>query len=338
MKDNNERRASIDIFRYICSILVIAIHTEPLQEIDPTWGFIAANIIPRIAVPFFFTVSGYFYIQKIHYGENQFMQYLKRLLGVYCVWSSLYFLIDFVKWGHANIKGFIVNCIESFFYYGSYYHFWFFPALIFALCITTFLWQSKYRNIIIPLSIFLYSLGCLGCSYYNVSKNIPVLGQFVTHPHFNSIRRILLMGFPFFVGGYVVIKIKDKITKQQSVVIWIATILIWIVEIVFVVEKGFQNNIVLSFGLYPFVIFTMIVLLNHSFTKLKGIAGYCKKLASFTYYAHPAFIIVVSFGFRIISKSNIPNTLLFISTTLAALVVGLILCIVDKPFINRIIS
>ena len=93
------RNPSIDIFRYICAILVIAIHTGPLKEIDPALGYIATDAIPRIGVPFFFIVSGYYYICKLQNGEKPFRRYFNRILVIYSMWSIPYYVIEFIQRG-----------------------------------------------------------------------------------------------------------------------------------------------------------------------------------------------------------------------------------------------
>ena len=90
------RNCSVDVFRYICAILVVAIHTRPLEELNPTLGFLAADVIPRIGVPFFFAVSGYFYLAKLEKGEKPFRTQMKKVLGLYSTWSLFYYLIDFL--------------------------------------------------------------------------------------------------------------------------------------------------------------------------------------------------------------------------------------------------
>ena len=63
------RNCSIDIFRYICAVMVIAIHTNPFLDASKKLGYIFSQIVPRIGVPFFFAVAGYFYIQKQSAGR-----------------------------------------------------------------------------------------------------------------------------------------------------------------------------------------------------------------------------------------------------------------------------
>lgn len=331
MESVKERNPSIDIFRYVCAILVIAIHTSPFKEINSTIGYIATNVIPIIGVPFFFIVSGYFYIDKLQNGEKPFRHYFKRLLKIYFVWSCLYFLIEFAQWGHANFKGFIINCLITFVYYGSSYHFWFFPALIFSLCFTTLLWKLGSKRVVIPLSLVLFTVGVLGCAYYNATQNIPVFGQLFAHPQFDNIRRILLMGFPFFSGGYIVLKSKEKISKQDCLFLWFVSLMIWILEIVMVIKMQYQRSIVVTFGLYPLVVSTLIVLLKNPLPRLKGIADTSRKLANFTYYAHPAFILLIG----LVAGRDVPNTVLFLLTSVTTFVVGLLICKLNNSTLKK---
>ena len=78
MQNIKGRYPSIDIFRYVCAVLVIAIHTRPFNEINTTLSYLASDVIPRIGVPFFFITSGYFYIRRLQNGENPFWHYLSK--------------------------------------------------------------------------------------------------------------------------------------------------------------------------------------------------------------------------------------------------------------------
>lgn len=133
------RNCSVDIFRYICALLITAIHTSLFTDINDGLGYIFTAVLPRIAVPFFMAVAGYFYIKKLEEGKKPFFDYIKRILITYSIWSVIYYISDFISWGHTSIKGYIVNCLMSFFISGSHYHFWFFPALIFSVCAVTLL-------------------------------------------------------------------------------------------------------------------------------------------------------------------------------------------------------
>ncbi len=333
------RNCSIDIYRYICAIMVIAIHTHPFSDINQNLGFICTQVLTRIGVPFFFCVAGYFYIQKLETGKP-FFPYLKRLISIYLIWSFVYFFIDFLEWGYSNPLGFIVNCVLSFTVYGSYYHFWFFPALIISVSLTTIAFKLKLSKILIPISIVLYIVGCIGCSYYELGTRIPILGALYQSSYFDTIRRIFFMGFPFFISGYITYRIKDKILNKYSnkklIFFSIAAIAVWLVEIYFVCILNIENNIVQTFALYSLLILTMLLLIKNPLNKFENLSKRFKVIANFTYYSHPLFIIVLQKIFLSLFNKSIPETLLFILTTLITLILGLLLSRSQNKIIKKI--
>lgn len=81
----------------IASICVVAIHTNPLSDVDGTAGYIMSQVIPRFAVPFFFCVSGYYY-ESFNSGiEKRCLHTLKRIIHVYVLWSVIYFMIRLIE-------------------------------------------------------------------------------------------------------------------------------------------------------------------------------------------------------------------------------------------------
>ena len=337
MKAGEQRIPSIDLFRYVCGVLVIAIHTRPMEEISQNLGYITSDVLPRIAVPFFFAVSGFFYFQNLMSGKKPFRRTFSRLLLTYTVWSCLYYFIDFIQWGHENLRGFLSNCLLGFLTYGSYYHFWFFPALLFSLCLSELLWKLKARRALVPMSILLYLIGCMGCSYYNICRSIPILGALFSYSGFETIRRILLMGFPFFVSGYLILQVKDRLAKR-ILRVWTGSMIAWILEIALVVHMHLQRSIVLTAALYSLVVSTIILLLRTKAEKLSPYSETSRRLANYTYYVHPVFILVLSSAYHTVLGEVIPNTMLFLMTVLGTFLSGTFLIRMKYPFIQNLIS
>ena len=245
-------------------------------------------------------------------------------------------------WGHANIKGFIINCIYSFIFTGSYYHFWFFPALIFSVVSTTLIFRIGLKKAIIPLSIVLYIIGCLGCSYYKLGIHIPILGNLYTNAHFTVIRRVILMAFPFFISGYTVFKIKNSVSKnsqtKKPIFFWIISFICWLAEIEIVRYFGLQANIVITFGLYLLVISTLLTLLNHPLPKYNKLSHQSRMLSNFTYYSHPLFITCLSAIFSNFFHIEISQTPLFVLTVLITCIFSLIICKFNNKYINLFVK
>ena len=54
----------LDNFRLIAALLVAAIHTSPLGAFSPEGDFFFTRVLARVAVPFFFMVTGQFVVKK----------------------------------------------------------------------------------------------------------------------------------------------------------------------------------------------------------------------------------------------------------------------------------
>ncbi len=330
------RNCSIDIFRYFCAILVVIIHTHPLAEYGANIDYIVSQIITRIGVPFFFAVAGYFYTQKLEKKQKIFLSYIKKLLITYFLWSCVYLLVEFLSWGYGQLKGFIVTGTLNFLINGSYYHFWFFPALIISVCIVTLFYKLRLQKFLIPLAIILYTIGCIGCAYYELGIKIPVLGTIYELSFFTVIRRIFLMGLPFFICGHCVGKIENtaiKLSNSKLCIILAVSIFVWLAEIFLVVKAGWQQNIIITFGLFLLVISVMLFLLKNPLSKFRKLSEKCRIIANFTYYSHPLVMLII----KAIHEET-PKLAMFVVTIAVTAVIGLILSKIHKNKIVAIIT
>jgi len=92
-----KRIEGVDVLRVLAILAVIALHANPFS--GGSWGqpglFSGAALISqfsRFAVPFFFTVSGYFWGVKINAGAavlRTSLSMAKRIAVVFVAWSLI---------------------------------------------------------------------------------------------------------------------------------------------------------------------------------------------------------------------------------------------------------
>lgn len=327
-----ERNNSIDIFRFISAMLVVAIHSNPATEINPYLGYFCSQILPRVAVPFFFCVSGYFYIKKMNRATEKreiikifritFLNYLK----IYFFWSIVYLVCDYKQYfcEGVSIKGVIAVIILNFFVYGSYYHLWYFIGIFFSLIIVTWCYLIRAEKILAYFSVILYLVGVLGSAYYQIGNKIPLFSMLLSSSYFTLIRRILLMALPFFMMGYFLPQIS---TRKISIKV-VLTGVLFIGECVVVNILGLNVNIIETIFLYIFLVCIMVWLLHHPLQEKKRIGEICRYLASFVYFSHPLFIMaIMQIGIE-------KNTIVFILSALLSTVTGLILMNINNKILN----
>lgn len=238
---------SINYMKLLCAFLVVAIHTHPFQDINSIMHYYFSEVLVRIAVPFFFVSSGYFYIKSLIEGRNIFKKYIIRLLKTYVSWSFIYLILQLFIIVNSNesILTMLKNFIIEFFVYGSYYHLWYIVALLICVVITTLFYKLKKMKLLYLISVFLYAIGVIVGAYYKFFSQIPVLSGLYQFYLYTQIRRYLLMGLPFFMLGYLIFKIKD-IPKNINISIVITSVL-FALEIIIVNILKLQKEIVITF-------------------------------------------------------------------------------------------
>ena len=334
MNKVSNRNCSIDIFRYVAAVLIVVIHTSLFCDLNATLGVIFVDIIARIAVPFFFAVAGFFYINKLEQGKKIFLPYVKKLIIPYSVWSAVYFIFDFIIWGHTSIKGFVVNCVRTYFIDGSHYHLWFMVALIYTVCTVTALYKLKLKNLVFPIAVILGVIGCLGSAYYEVGTKVPLLSSIYNSDYYILVRHIFLQSFPFFVLGGVVQKLKQRLvnapTKVYVLILTFATAF-WIVETALVYTLNIRSDIVISLGLIIFTAAVLLTLTRFPMPKAATASNSCRTLANFTYYAHPLAIELIE------KYVGLPSILSFIIVTAVTFVLGLAIHRINNKYLNKLV-
>lgn len=335
-----ERNASVDIFRLICAIMVVSIHTAPLSELGYQWSYVTVQILPRIGVPFFFCTMGYYYIGSLLKEEYKFWQTMKRILITYGVWSIIYYIPDARQvWeGNVSLGGFLLNCLRQFLIYGSREHFWFFPAVFFSVIVATVFAKAGKLSWLAGMSIIAYVLGLLGCSYYGVGNQIPGISAFINFSQYDLIRRVVFMGFPFFMMGYFLKKTEWKNIENKKCMMWEGIFAVaFLIEIIVVNKLQIQKNVYITVFLYPLLFFNMLLLLKNPCVKYGKMAAVTRDLANFIYYSHPLFIMGIHLVMNQCAGRNARETELFLLTVVFGVSIGYLLHRVDNKYLNKLI-
>lgn len=341
MNQAKKRNCSIDIFRYICAVTVIIGHTQPLMDVNEKLGYFTAFILPRLTVPFFLAVAGYFYIPKLLAGKAACFRYVSKTLQTYAIWSIPYLIVNFVNQvikGDRGIISFILGSIKAFIFDGTNEHFWFFPALICAICMSTLICRLKGEKLLIPIALVLFVTGCLGCGYYEIGSRIPVLGKIYNFSYFTFIRRCFFMGYPFLVGGYVIRLIEKKMENRKVLFgALAASFAFYVIELIIVHWLNLQADLSLTLGIYPLMCTIVLVLLKNPVDDKGETSRMCNTLANFSYYAHPLFMMFFTWICKVLFGVTITQTPLCIATVLMTFVVGYIIFKVNNKKLNSLV-
>lgn len=274
----------IEIFRVVAAFLVIAIHTSPLTTYSQTADFIFTRVIARVAVPFFFMVTGYFVLSK----GTGVRRFLKKTAIIYAASAALYLPIN-VYAGHLQGWG-LLDLVQQVFFEGTFYHLWYLPAALLGAWLTSLLMRRTSRGVCAAIVTALYVLGLLGDSYWGLIEGVPGVSS-----AYNAL--FALMGYTrnglFFAPMFMFLGAEMRMAKRRGVGFEAAGLVLsfalMLAEALNARAQGWQRHDSM-YVLLPFVMYFLFALLS----RVKGSVRL--PLGSFSllvYVLHPAVIIVV---------------------------------------------
>ena len=321
---------TVDLFKFICALLIIVLHTAPFASYSKVLTFGLRNIVTVVAVPFFFVASGFIAFSKINSLEtecekNKYMvKHTKRLALMYVIWSAIYFVFVVTNWIQKGFKGiYILEYIKDFFFEGSFSTIWFLPAVLTATLLVFFLRKKLSYKTIFLIAIPFYVFTLLGSSYYGLIDNVPVIGNIYDayYSFFDTIKNGVCFGFIYVALGAYIAQNKDNIKIKNSHSI-IAIALCWVLLAIeeFGVayfgwnDKGVDTVIMLV----PMSFFMMILSINLELPGSDKFYLMCRKysLLMFLVQRIPLTIIDRFMGNTIIATNSVIYFVVVLAATM----------------------
>lgn len=175
MISNVKKYPLLDWFRMAAAILVVAIHTSPLSSFNETADFILTRIIARIAVPFFFLITGFFMGPEAEKRGWRCAAKFGKKIGMIYGFSILLYLPLNIYSGYFGEEFSAVKLLKDLFFNGTFYHMWYLPSVILGMFLVSILVKAAGVNIGLAVTLILYVIGLLGDSYYGVAQQVPFL-------------------------------------------------------------------------------------------------------------------------------------------------------------------
>ena len=171
----SRRNSTIDLCKYIFSLMIIGIHTNLLFDVNPKVSF-CLHIVFSMAVPFFAVCSGYFLSRAIaRKGFSAVRKQEKKIICIYAVWTVLYLLYSIPEWIGSGwfsawaFADFFIAVFRS----ASHYHLWYLISLIYALPLFYLCLRFiKNRRILFVLMFELYLVKALVYAYWGMLTGI----------------------------------------------------------------------------------------------------------------------------------------------------------------------
>ncbi len=287
---------SLDRFRMLAALLVVAIHTSPLTSVSEGADFFLTRILARIAVPFFFMVTGQFVAAGLLKPPGKVARYhkfLKKTALLYAFSILLYLPIG-VYAGHYEDMTFSAG-LRMLLFDGTFYHLWYFPACILGMLLVRLMSRFLSLQGMTAVSAVLYVIGLFGDSYFGLVQKAPALNAAYEFSFgICSYTRNGLFFAPLFLvlGAWMAVLEKKRKRLASPLPLYIGLAL----SFGLMTAEGFllrhfelQRHDSMYFALVPTMFFLYRCLL---YPHVKS-ARYFRNASMWIYVLHPAFIVVV---------------------------------------------
>lgn len=151
---------SIDLFKCIFSLFVVAIHTNLLSG--------SLHPLIRLAVPGFFVFSSFFFFSGKSYGKKKILKMVKRNIKLYMSWFVLLLPVTLLirQYFSRGILFGIITLVKDFIFGSTYLASWYIVALTIALIMVNYIIKRIPKILSIVLVSLIY-LVCLATSTYS---------------------------------------------------------------------------------------------------------------------------------------------------------------------------
>ena len=305
-----EKINGIDLVKFLCSVLVIAVHIYPFRDFPPALGtplnFFLQNYLSRLAVPFFFACTGFFLFGKAGLAPSQGKPVLRtclELLRMGLLWRLLY--------------------PEHF------QHLWYLTAAAAAICLLYLVGRLGFK---IPhlclLAICLYLIGLSGDAYRGFTSPLEetaLLGPLIRsyQETFRYTRNGLFMGFPFVLMGAILAHHPLKLTRKDTHLCFLASMLLLFSEAVLLYHFRSPSDCNMYLLLPPAVLF-LFCLAREMDLPDRLLWPRLRKLGVLVYYLHiPVFFLLQPIHPGL-------NPWLFPLTVLGTLVLGSLILLLSR--------
>lgn len=326
----------INFWKFISSLLVVAIHTVTRQQ-DLGYFIVVSS---RIAVPFFFICSGYFLHNKLYENNKDqrrkdIYKYIKNIFSIYFLWSIIYLIFNYdIYFGHINIIKEIILFIRCFLFMAIRDHLWYLSALCFSVYLLYILickLKFKFEYVCI-ISILLYIFSLSADLYYGLidntifSKLINVYIYF-----FGEVWNSFMQGLIFIVMGIGIKKYTFANKIKRPIIVVLIFYVLFIIEHFtvryFNIARD-NNTSIFLLVLAPYIFITLLRYESkYDFKWIQKYSNIFKDISLTIYLIHPLIIDIVSKLFRImnINELQYESYIKFILVSLISVIISLVM-------------
>ena len=279
----------IDDMRIIAAIFVVAIHIYPFSQINPTLDFVMTRIIGRLAVPFFFITTSFFLFKNGYPTPDKLKKTLFELFKWYGI--SIIIYIPLMIYNQYFIQEHLTfELIKDLLVDGTFYHLWYFPAIIIGLVIVLLLVRHLPSYALI-ITILFYIIGLCGDSYFGLVTQVEFINQVLTRlfSYMDYTRNGFFFAPIFVMLGYKLACQNHHFKPYVCFLFFLITFVMMAVESQFVHIMDFtkHDTMYMMLPIVSYFLFSILIAFHGQRHE-----NY-KNISLWVYIIHPMMIVVV---------------------------------------------
>lgn len=328
--EDNKKYGGLDYFKILAAFLVVAIHTSPLTSFNNTADFILTRVIGRVAVPFFFMVTGYFMMSGYLFHKSKsvasLLTWVRKNLLLYAGVIVLYLPVNFYA---GQLKGAgISDILRMLLFDGTFYHLWYLPASVVGVLLVYLISRKLPFKAVLGITLLLYGIGLFGDSYYGLISNLPFISSFydTLFQVFSYTRNGLFFAPIFLVMGAWIAQTKGTYHHRTNFIGLFLSFAFMLAEGLTLHSWGVQRHDSMYIGLLPCMFFLFQIILSIEMPPVT----YLRSLSTWIYLLHPLFIVLVRGGAKVVGLES-----LFIDNSLIHYIAVSVLSLIFSVFIVK---
>jgi surface polysaccharide O-acyltransferase-like enzyme len=306
----------IDILRLVFAIMVVSIHTMAFQSINENLRIATSMGISRLAVPFFFLVSGYFLYNRIKL-EIEPKSTLKRLLILYISWVLIE-IITLFPMVLSNLGAPSIILIERLLFIGITGSLWYISSLIMAIVIVSPLLKRDKIFPLFVIGLILYLFGMTGDTYYGLFEKTMVnpLVKWYTSvfmlPQIGITESILFVSLGALINKY---KLNEKI--KNAGLLSIISIILLLVETFVLNKTGIAKDANMYLSAIIAAPLVLIWAINSKKNISTKISKVCREYSLGIYCSHQIIMILIAMFVPILFSNTVVRFIFTLSISVA---------------------
>ena len=286
-----ENRDFVDLSKLCFAFLIVFLHVDNNNIIIRN----IAQYVSRLGVPFFFTISGYFFYKKVNLEKNllSVMRHtIKRLIKLYLVWIVIYMPILLKNLNKSDkFQENIMRFVQELLFMAPAFQ-WYTLALVVGISITVYIYSKKSFGFTMIVLILIYVVGCFGNTYLHILNLDNIFQGYLNI--FLTTRNGLFFSSIFIFIGIAIGKFEHKICEKGKYKgAFIICLMVYFFEVYLVQSNPLKNDDCSMYITLPLVITFMCIVILKNDINVKYSKD-MRQLSTFIFCSQYGFIFVTN--------------------------------------------